>query len=329
MSTTLLLPIIALIIGLIILVWSSDIFIDGAASTAKHFNISPLIIGIVVLGFGTSMPEMLVSTMAALDNSPGIAIGNAVGSNIVNIGLVLGVTALIAPILVKSSLLKRELPVLLLVSLIAYGLILDGTLSVTDGIILIILLIATLVWMIKVNKNIDPSDPLADETLSEVNSMPTLSLRKGILFLIIGLTILILSAKTMVWGAVEIAHAFGVPELIIGLTIIAVGTSLPELAASISAALKNEADLVIGNIVGSNLFNILAVLAVPAILSPSTLDRSILTVDFPVMLGFTAVMLLMALPYKGQALVNAPKGLLLSLAFVAYLGVLYVRTVTA
>lgn len=329
MSTTLLLPAAALILGLIILVWSSDIFIDGAGSTAKHFNISPLIIGIVVLGFGTSMPEMLVSTMAALDNSPGIAIGNAVGSNIVNIGLVLGVTALIAPILVKSSLLKRELPVLLLVSVIAYGLILDGTLGVLDGIILIILLIATLIWMIKVNKNIDPNDPLADETLSEISAMPTLSLGKGIAYLLAGLVILILSAKTMVWGAVEIAHAFGVPELIIGLTIIAVGTSLPELAASIAAALKKEADLVIGNIVGSNLFNILAVLAVPAILSPSALDQGILTIDFPVMLGFTAVMLLMALPYKGLALVNAPKGLLLSLAFVAYLGVLYVRTVSA
>jgi cation:H+ antiporter len=329
MSTTLLLPSIALILGLIVLVWSSDIFIDGAASTAKHFSISPLIIGVVVLGFGTSMPEMLVSTMAALDNSPGIAIGNAVGSNIVNIGLVLGVTALIAPILVKSSLIKRELPVLLGLSVVAYLLILDGVLGLWDGVILITLLIGTLIWMIKVNKNVDPSDPLADETLQEVNAIPLLSLKKGIAYLTAGLVILILSAKTMVWGAVEIAHAFDVPELIIGLTIIAVGTSLPELAASISAALKNEADLVIGNIVGSNLFNILAVLAVPAILTPSVLDTSILTIDFPVMLGFTALMLLMALPYKGQALVNAPKGLLLSVGFVAYLVVLYIRTVNA
>jgi cation:H+ antiporter len=329
MTTTLILPSLVLLVGLALLVWSSDVFIDGAASTAIHLSISPLVIGVVVLGFGTSMPEIVVASLASLENSPGLAIGNAVGSNIANIGLVLGVTALLAPIVVKSSILKRELPVLLLISFGVYLLVLDGHLGMIDGIILAITLVLVMTWMIKANKEIDPTDPMASETINEVDNMPPLSMKKGLVFLLGGLIILMASAKMMVWGAVEIANFFEIPEVVIGLTIIAIGTSLPELAAAIAAAKKNEADLMIGNIVGSNLFNILAVLAVPALLAPTALSSDILNIDFPVMLGFTVAMLLVALPRSGRAVVTAPKGLLLAGGFVAYLVWLYLRSTAA
>lgn len=326
MLTTLLLPSLLLIIGLALLVWSSDIFIEGAASTAIHLSISPLVIGVVVLGFGTSMPEIVVATLASLDNSPGLAVGNAIGSNIANIALVLGFTALIAPIVVKSSILKRELPVLLAISIGAYLLVLDGHLSVFDGIILSVALVSVMYWMIKANKTISPADPLADETQKEIEDLPELTKNKALIYLIGGLIVLMISAKMMVSGAVEIAHFFEVPEVVIGLTIIAIGTSLPELAAAISAARKNEADLMIGNIVGSNLFNILAVLAVPALLAPATLDKDVLNIDMPIMLGFTLLMLVMAIPRKGKAVIHKPQGILLTGLFIAYLILLYFRS---
>lgn len=329
MTTTLLLPSLILLIGLALLVWSSDIFIDGAASFSKHMDISPLVIGVVVLGFGTSMPEVVVATLASLDDSPGLAIGNAIGSNIANIGLVLGITAIIAPIVVKSSILKRELPLLLFISFAAYALVLDKHLGFMDGVILAIALVVVMIWMIKANKSMDTSDPMVDETLQELEDHPELTLKKSIVFLLGGLVILMISAKMMVWGAEEIAIAFNVPEVIIGLTIIAIGTSLPELAAAIAAARKNEADLMIGNIVGSNLFNILAVLAVPALLAPSVLDNEILNQDLPVMLAFTIAMLLLALPLLGKASINRAKGILLTACFVSYLVMLYFRTVAA
>lgn len=327
MMTSLLIPSLLLIVGLALLVWSSDIFIDGSASVAKHLNISPLVIGVVVLGFGTSMPEVVVATLASLDNSPGLAIGNAIGSNIANIGLVLGITALIAPIAVKSSVLKRELSLLLAISFGVYLLLLDSELTMIDGLILLTLLVATMYWMIKANTTLDPSDPIASETLHEVDELPELSLKKSIVFLLGGLVILMASAKMMVSGAVDIAHYFEVPEVVIGLTIIAIGTSLPELAAAISAALKDESDLMIGNIVGSNLFNILAVLAVPAILAPSALEVDVVNIDFPIMLGFTVAMLLLALPLFGKAIINRPKGIILTVGFISYLVLLYFRSI--
>lgn len=329
MLSALLLPSILLVIGLALLVWSSDIFIDGAANTAKHHDISPLIIGVVVLGFGTSMPEVVVSILASLEGSPGLAIGNAVGSNIANIALVLGAAALIAPVAVKSSILKRELPVLLAISVGAFLLVLDGALTMVDGIILAIALILVMFWMIKSNKAIDPSEPIAEETQKEIEEIPNLSKGKSLIYLLGGLVILMISAKMMVSGAETIAHYFEVPDVIIGLTIIAIGSSLPELAAAIAAARKNEADLMIGNIVGSNLFNILAVLAVPALLAPSILDKDVLYIDLPIMLGFTVLMLIMAIPRKGGAIIFRTKGTLLLTLFVAYLILLYFRATTA
>ncbi|WP_024851296.1 calcium/sodium antiporter [Hydrogenovibrio kuenenii] len=327
MTMTLILPSLVLLAGLALLVWSSDIFIDGAAATAVHLNISPLIIGVVVLGFGTSAPEILVSILASFDNSPGLAVGNVIGSNIANIGLVLGITAIISPIVVKSSLLKREFPILLAVSVLGLLLLLDHQLGRLDGIILITMLIIVMAWMIKANKTIDQHDPLVEDTIDEINDLPKLSLKKGLVFLAIGLIILIGSAKLMVWGAVEIAQYFAVPDLIIGLTIVAIGTSLPELAAAISAAKKDESDLMIGNILGSNLFNLLAVMAMPALIDPSPVDNSTLMIDYPVMLGMTLAMLVVALPRKGNAIITRGEGTLLILSYIGYLLLLYYRMV--
>ncbi|MDG6777421.1 calcium/sodium antiporter [Thiomicrorhabdus sp. zzn3] len=330
MATALLLPSFILLIGLALLVWSSDVFIDGSVSTAKHLSISPLIIGVVVLGFGTSMPEVLVAIQASLDNSPELAIGNAVGSNIANIGLVLGVTAIIAPIAVKSSLIKREIPVLLAISIGAYLLVIDQRLEFIDGLILLAGLVIAMIWMIRVNKDADPRDPLTSETSQAVDTMSEMPLKKSLILLITGLLILMGSAKMMVWGAVEIAQYFEVSELVIGLTIIAIGTSLPELAAAISAALKNEADLMIGNIVGSNLFNILAVMSVPALLAPTVLESALLNEDFPIMLGFTLAMLVLALSRRGgPSMINKFKGVLLFIAFISYIALLYMRSIAA
>lgn len=329
MLMSLLLPSALLIIGLVLLVWSSDIFIDGAACTAKHHNISPLVIGVVVLGFGTSMPEVVVATLASLDNAPGLAIGNAIGSNIANIALVLGFTALITPILIKSSIIKRELPVLIAITLGAYALVLDGHLGVMDGVILAITLVVVMVWMIKANKQAAPNDPLAEETAHEIEEIPEMSKGKAMLYLLGGLIVLMISARMMVSGAEDIAHYFGVPELIIGLTIIAIGTSLPELAAAVAAARKNEADLMIGNIVGSNLFNILAVLAVPALLAPSIVDADAVNIDMPIMLGLTLLMFVLAYPKKGAAQISKANGALLLALFVAFLVLLYFRATGA
>lgn len=327
MFYSVILPLITLFFGLALLVWSSDIFIDSAASIAQHLNIAPLIIGVVILGFGTSAPEMLVAILASLDNSPGLAIGNVVGSNIANIGLILGITAIISPIVIKSSLLKREFPILLGISVIGILLMLDNDLDVYDGYILIALLMVVMAWMIHANMKISPSDPLAEETLEELKDHPKMALPKSWGMLLIGLIVLMVSAKMMVWGAVEIAHFFEVPDMIIGLTIVAIGTSLPELAAAISAARKGEADLMIGNILGSNLFNLLAVMSMPALIAPSLIDNTTLIIDYPIMLALTLAMLLVALPRKGKAVITKFEGSLLLLSFVSYMLLLYFRSI--
>ncbi len=327
MLEALLLPSIALLVGLVILVWSADIFIDSAASTAIHLNISPLIIGVVVLGFGTSLPEIIVSVFASLEGNPGLAVGNVVGSNIANVGLVLGATAILAPIIVKSSLLKRELPVVMGISIIGLLLILDSHLGLMDGIILLTLLVMVMYWMIKINRNMDPTDSLAQETEEEITDVPSMSLKKSLILLTVGLVLLMGSARLMVWGAIDIAYIFEVPDVVIGLTIVAVGTSLPELAAAIAAIKKGQSDLLIGNIIGSNLFNILAVLAVPAILAPSIIDSNVVHIDYPVLLGFTLALILLAIPRKGKAVIHRKAGILLLASFIGYLVLVYFRTV--
>ena len=256
----------AIIAGFVILVWSADKFVEGAASTAKHLGMPSLLIGILIVGFGTSAPEMVVSAIAAMEGNPALALGNALGSNIVNIALILGVTAIVAPITVNSKIVKKEIPLLLLIVLASGYLLFDNTLTLGEGIVLISGFFTLIAWSI-VSAFRGRGDTLEAEMDSELIEHE-MSLKAGIIWLIIGLVLLIASSRLLVWGAVGVAHEFGVSDLIIGLTIVALGTSLPELAASVIAARKGEHDIAIGNVVGSNMFNILAVIGITTIIAP-------------------------------------------------------------
>ena len=283
--------VLALIAGLVLLVWSADRFIDGASATARHFGMSPLLVGMVIVGFGTSAPEMVVSVLAALDNSPGIALGNAYGSNITNIALILGVTALISPIAVQKQIVRTEMPMLLGVTALAAWQLWDGMLSLTDGIVLLVMLAAYMTWTIW--QNLKGTEQLAAEYAEEVDkTTPPAPLYKSIFWLVLGLVLLVLSSRLLVWGAVTIAQGLGVSDLIIGLTVVAVGTSLPELASSIAAARKGEHDIALGNIIGSNLFNTLAVVGLAAVIHPMQVTPEILNRDVAIMAALTVLLLI-------------------------------------
>ncbi len=270
------LPLLAVVVGLVVLVVSSDRFVDGAAATARYFGMPSLLIGMVIVGFGTSSPELVVSSLSALQGNPGIALGNAYGSNIANIALILGLTALLSPVQVSSKILKKELPILTLVTLLSVGLLYDLELSLFDAAILLVLLALLMVWTIFNGLKNEP-DALADDIDQAV---PTpISLRRALLYVGFGLLFLILSSRLLVWGAVEIARLFGVSDLVIGLTIVAIGTSLPELASSILAAKKGEHDIAMGNIIGSNLFNTTAVVGIAGAIHPFTVERMVLQRD--------------------------------------------------
>jgi cation:H+ antiporter len=312
---------LAILAGFLLLIWSADRFICGAAATARNLNISPLVIGLTIVGFGTSAPEMLVATFASTDGSPSLAIGNALGSNITNIALVLGVAALITPLDVHSRILKKELPLLLAAMIIALVLMIDGTLQRTDGIILFGSLILLMWWITRQALTARDRDSLQDEYQEELPSgMP---MTRAIFWLVLGLLMLMVSSKLLVWGAVNIAIDLGISELVIGLTIIAIGTSLPELAASIAGALKNEHDIAIGNVVGSNLFNTLGVLAIPGILAPSPLETGIMEREIPVVFLLTIALFIMAYGFRGPGRINRVEGGLLLLAFCGYQVLLY------
>lgn len=285
--------IIAIITGFAVLIWGADRFIDGAANIATNFGVSPLIVGLTIVGFGTSAPEMLVAGLASFDGAPALGIGNAIGSNIANIGLVLGITVLVAPLAVHSDTLRREFPMLAFVMGLAFFLLWDQFLSTTDGIILFSGFILTLFGMAVLAVKSSKSDPLGQEFEQEF-SEPHMTTKQSIISFIIGLTALLIGSKALVWGAIGVATLLGVSDLIIGLTIVAIGTSLPELAASIISALKNEHDIAVGNILGSNMFNILAVLAMPGLIAPSQIDPAILQRDIPVMIGLFIMLYLFA-----------------------------------
>ena len=318
--------IIAVISGFALLVWGADRFVMGAAGTARNLGVSPLIIGLTIVGFGTSAPEILVSVMAALQGNPGLAIGNAIGSNITNIALILGVTALVAPLSIHSGIVKRELPVLIGTALVAYLLLRDGTLDYNDGLLLLLGLMIMLAAVLYIGISSRGTDPVVAEYEAEV---PTdLSLARSLMWLIIGLAVLVGSSRMLVWGAVGIAEHFGISDLIIGLTIVALGTSLPELAASIASVLKNEPDIAIGNVIGSNMFNILAVLGIPGIISPGPVDPAVVSRDMPVMIGLTVALFLMAYGIRGrERRINRGEGLLLLAAYAGYQTLLYLAVV--
>lgn len=317
-----LLNITALMIGLALLVWSADRFVLGAAALARNLGLPPLLIGLTIVALGTSAPEILVSAMAALQGNPGLAIGNALGSNIANIGLILGVTATIAPLSVHSATLRREYPMLLAISLAALLLMADGELGRTDGVVLAAGLMLLLYGMVRLGlRSRAATDPMGLEFEAEIpEAMPT---ARAIGWFLVGLLCLLISSRILVWGSVNIAQAFGISDLIIGLTIVSVGTSLPELAATVASALKKEHDIALGNIIGSNMFNLLAVLSLPGIIAPGPFAPEILARDLPVMIGLTLAIFVMGFGFGGPGRINRLEGLILALAFIAYQALLF------
>lgn len=318
----------AILVGLFLLIWSADRFIEGASSVARTLGISPLIIGMLVIGFGTSAPEMIVSATAAFKGNPGLGIGNALGSNITNITLVLGLTAIFFVLPVHSRLLKQEIPLVLSTAILAWLLMADGFFSRFDSIILIIVMVIVLAWMMySATKDRKTHDPLVDETTDGLtDQMP---MKQSIFWTILGLLLLLISSNLLVYGASNIASIMGVSDLVIGLTIVAIGTSLPELAATISSARKGETDLAVGNIVGSNLFNTLTVLPIPALIQPLKIPGDVLNRDIWVMLAATVILLVFCfgLSSKSRYKITRLKGVFLLLAFFAYQGLLYFQSV--
>lgn len=316
------LQIIAIIGGIAVLVWGADRFVTGAAALAHNLGVSTLIIGLTVVGLGTSAPEMLVSTVAALQGNPQLAVGNAVGSNIANIGLILGATALVIPLQVQSRTLQREYPVVLGASVLTYVLLLNHELSRLDGLLLLAALVAVILWMIRIARRGDARDPLSSGLEEQIPS--SMSTGEALLLLFLGLAALLASSRALVWGAVEVATWLGVSDLVIGLTIVAIGTSLPELAASLASALKGEADMAIGNVLGSNLFNLLAVLCLPGLLAPGPVSADVASRDIPVMLVLTGLIFLLShRHFSPNTRINRIEGGLLLAAFAGYQGLLY------
>lgn len=310
---------LAIVIGFILLVWSADRFVEGAASTAKHLGMPTLLIGVLIVGFGTSAPEMVVSAVAAIEGNPTLALGNAIGSNIVNIALVLGVTALVTPIVVHSKIVKKELPLLILIIFATGYLLIDDTLTLIEGIVLLGAFFALVGWSVYTAIK-SKGDSLEDELESELKEH-SMSLKAGIILVGIGLVLLIISSRILVWGAVGVAHEFGVNDLVIGLTIVALGTSLPELAASVIAAKKGEHDIAIGNVVGSNMFNLLAVIGIAAIINPmQNIPSEVLQRDWIIMLLLSVMLLAMAYGFKPKkdGIISRAMGSVFILCYMAY-----------
>lgn len=313
-------------VGLALLIWSADKFVDGATSVARHLGASTLIIGITIVGFGTSAPEILISVIAVLEDTPDIAIGNALGSNIANIGLILGVTALITPLPIPKRVLRHEFPLLLIATAVMAWCLADGTLNITDGLLLLTLLCLMMFYLMRSHSQ-NPGVDWGESDLVDVNK-ENLGALASWGWVLLGLILLVGSSKLLIWGATEVAHAFGISELIIGLTIVALGTSLPELAASIASIKKGEPDLAIGNIIGSNLFNSLAVVGIPAIITSFNIDRLAITRDLPVAIGLTLLLYgFSRFPALSQSL-SRLKGIWLLLGFVIYQLYLYYGVIT-
>ena len=314
--------VLALVLGLALLVWSADRFVEGASLTAAHFGMPPLLIGMVVVGFGTSAPEMVVSALAASQGNPGIALGNAYGSNITNLALILGVTALISPIAVHSAILRKELPILTAVTALAAWQVWDGHISRVDALVLLGLFAGLIGWTVRQGLR-QGTDPLAGEFEAELKSH-TRPLRQSVIWLVVGLLLLIVSSRLLVWGAVEIARGFGVSDLIIGLTVVAIGTSLPELASSVIAARKGEHEIALGNILGSNLFNTLAVVGIAGTIRPMAVGPEVLSRDVLVMAVLTVSLFLIGYGFRGIGRINRFEGAALVACYVGYTAYLVV-----
>lgn len=322
------LTISAVIAGLVILVWGADRFVDGAASAARSFGMPSLLIGMVILGFGTSAPEMVVSALAAIDGNAGIGLGNAYGSNIANIALILGMTAMISPIKVSSTVLRRELPILTLVTVLSVFFLSDLYLSRQNAVILLVIFFILMAWAIIQGMN-QHSDSLAKEVEKE-RSEKSMPLTRAIFWLVAGLVLLVAGSRIFVWGAVAMARLLGVSDLIIGLTVAALGTSLPELASSILAAKKGEHELALGNVIGSNLFNTLAVVGISGAIYPVAVEAETLYRDMTVMVVLTLSLFIIGYGFrKEQGCISRFDGAMLFLAYLSYTAWLAIKVLKA
>lgn len=314
------LAIVSLLFGFITLVWSADRFLNGAAASARSLGMSPMLIGLTIVSLGTSAPEILVSLSAAMNARPLLAVGNAIGSNITNIGLVLGFTALLVPLPFARSVLRSELPWLMATTFAAFIVLFDLELGRPEGLFLLAML-GVLMYRLYRGHKLGAADELPE--LENLDDIPDLPLKKALFYLVSGLVVLLISAEVLVWGATSIAAALGVSELIIGLTIVAIGTSLPELAATVGSALKGHTDIAIGNIVGSNILNILAVMAVPGLVHPVVLDGAVLWRDFGMMLVLTLLLMLFAYGISARPMITRFEGIILLSAWIGYNVLLY------
>ncbi len=308
--------ILGLLIGFALLLWSADRFVIGAVGLAKNLNISPLVIGVVIIGFGTSAPELLISGVSAWHGNSGLAIGNAIGSNITNIALILGVTACLTPIIISRQVMLREFPLLFVAMGLAWFLLRDSILSLTDALILLAALVIVIGYLATSSASCKQEEDEQDCTIA-----------KSLLWTILGLVLLLISSNILVSYSVKLAQLFGISDLVIGLTIVAIGTSLPELAASVTGALKLHTDLAIGNVLGSNIFNTLGVISVPGLINAYTIPSEVFTRDFPIMVGLTVFLLGLAyFTHKGKGMHRA-SGILLLICFIGYQIALYIQSV--
>lgn len=311
-----LLAITAVIVGLLILVWSADRFVDGAAATAQHLGIPSLLIGMVVIGFGTSAPELVVSAFASAQGNPGLALGNAFGSNITNIALIIGLTALLAPIAVASQVLKREMPILLIITLAMLWPLYDGVVSRAEAVIMLVVFFGYMGWSVYEGMR-GESDQLTSEFDEELKAhqMP---LKTALIWLVVGIILLIISSRILVWGAIHIASSLGVSDLVIGLTVVAIGTSLPELASALAAVKKKEHDMALGNVIGSNLFNTLAVVGLAGSIHAIELEPLVISRDWVAMVGFTFLLAIFGFRIGRANRINRVHGVLLLLGYIGY-----------
>ncbi|WP_062078306.1 calcium/sodium antiporter [Demequina globuliformis] len=317
-----LVPILATVLGLAVLAWSADKFVMGAASVARYLGMAPLLIGMIVIGFGTSMPEMVVSAFAAAGGDPEMALGNALGSNIANIGLILGVAAIMLPIIVKRGILHKELPLLVVVTGVAWLLMSDGQLSSGDAGVLVLLLAVLLTWQIMSARQ-HKGDALEHDVEASTDRRD-MSKKAAWTWLVTGLVLLLVASRVLVWGAVEIAESLGWSDLVIGLTVVAIGTSAPELASTIIATRRGENDLALGNVIGSNLFNTLGVIGIAGLIAPAAVSTEVLVRDFPMVMGMTLLLIIFGFRWKRDGRINRLEGGVLLAIWLAYTAFLLV-----
>ena len=304
-----------LVLGFVALIWSADKFLSGAAAASANMGVSKMMIGLTVVSIGTSAPEIVVATMAALDRNSLLAVGNAIGSNIANIGLVLGITAIITPLSFSANVRSKELPWLIGATFLSVILMFDRRLDFVDGIILLLGL-AYILWQLVVTKS--DLEYSTDAISDELENLPEMTNRQSIVWVTVGLVLLLVSAQILVYAATNIATTLGVSDMIIGLTIVAVGTSLPELAATVGSAIKGQPDIAIGNIVGSNILNILAVLAVPGLIHATDMDYAALWRDSGMMLALTLMLALFAYGLNSRAVITRFEGFVMLMAWIGY-----------